>query len=96
MPLTQQALPPICQRCGTLLTPGKGDFYVIHLHAHAEAAGPVITAEHLQKDHATEMQNIADDLANISPQEAMDSVYRQLQFFLCRPCYKIWIENPTG
>ena len=25
-----------------------------------------------------------------------DQVYRSLTFYLCGPCYREWIENPTG
>jgi hypothetical protein len=31
-----------------------------------------------------------------SEQEWMDQVHRQLTLHLCRPCYRRWIENPTG
>ena len=86
----------ICQKCGELLTPGRGDFYVVNVESYAEASSPVITVADLAKDHAAEMQRIVEELKEISPQEAMDGVHRQLTFFLCRPCYKVWIENPTG
>jgi hypothetical protein len=26
----------------------------------------------------------------------MDQVYRRLVLYLCAPCYRVWIENPTG
>ena len=57
---------------------------------------PVITLEELLKDHATEMREIAEQLKDVSPQEMMDQVHRQMTFFLCLPCYRQWIENPTG
>ncbi len=88
--------PSICQKCGTLLTPGRGDFYIVHVEAYAEDSSPVITAEDLAKDHVEEMKDIVRQLEQSSPQEAMDSVHRQMTFFLCRPCYRTWIENPTG
>jgi RNase P subunit RPR2 len=86
----------ICQKCGTLLTPGRGDFYVVNIEAYAEDSPPVITAEDLSRDHAEEMRRIVKELEALSPQEAMDSVHRQMSFFLCRPCYRKWIENPVG
>ncbi|HEY4328241.1 MAG TPA: hypothetical protein VGN88_00795 [Phycisphaerae bacterium] len=88
--------PPICQKCGTLLTPGKGDFYIVRLEAFAENSPPVITKEDLAKDHRKEMKKIAAQLQAVFPQEAMDMVHRQISFCLCTPCYKLWIENPTG
>jgi hypothetical protein len=88
--------PSICHKCGALLTPGKGDFYVVHVEAYAENSPPVITLEELLKDHAKEMQEIAEQLKGLSEQEMMDQVHRQMTFFLCTPCYRQWIENPTG
>lgn len=90
------SVPPICQKCGALLTSGKGDFYVVHLEAYAENSPPVITIEDLAKDHAQEMERLAEQLKDASEQEMMDTVHRQMTFFLCAPCYRQWIENPTG
>jgi hypothetical protein len=88
--------PTICQKCGALLTPGKGDFYEVHIEAFAENSPPVFTLEELLADHAQEMQKIVEQLKGLSEQEMMDQVHRQMTFFLCRRCYRQWIENPTG
>jgi len=88
--------PAICQKCGALLTPGRGDFYIVKVEAYAEDSPPVITLEDLQKDHAEEMEKIVKGLKDVSPQEMMDQVHRHMTFCLCTPCYKLWIENPTG
>jgi hypothetical protein len=88
--------PTICQKCGELLTPGKGDFYEVHVEAFAENSPPVITLEDLLADHGQEMRELAEQLKDVSPQEMMDQVHRQMTFFLCRQCYGQWIENPTG
>src|SRR3954468_17036770 len=92
----QSSLPSICQTCGALLTPGKGDFYIVKVEAYAEDSPPVITLEDLEKDHAQEMEKIAEQLKDGSPQEMMDQVHRKMTYFLCTPCYRVWIENPTG
>ena len=88
--------PVICRKCGALLTPGRGDFYVVEIEAYAENSPPVITAEDLAKDHRAEMERLAEEMAGLSPQEAMDTVHRKMAFFLCRECYKGWIEEPVG
>ena len=90
------ASPAICHKCGALLTPGKGDFYIVHVEAFAENSPPVITLEELLKDHTQEMRQIAEQLKGLSEQEMMDQVHRQMTFFLCMACYRQWIENPTG
>ena len=86
----------ICRRCGALLTPGRGDFYVVEVEAYAENSPPVITAEDMAKDHTAEMKRLAEQMKELSEQEMMDMVHRRMSFFLCGPCYKVWIENPTG
>ncbi len=86
----------ICRRCGALLTPGKGDFYVVEVQAYAENSPPVITADDLAKDHHEEMQKLAEQMKGLSEQELMDQVHRHMTFYLCAACYGKWIENPTG
>lgn len=88
--------PYICRRCSALLEAGRGSFYVVEVKGYAENTPPVITAEDLAKDHATEMANLAAQMQTMSEQEIMDQVYRQMTFYLCGPCYRQWIENPTG
>jgi hypothetical protein len=88
--------PVICRKCGALLTPGRGDFYVVEVEAYAENSPMVITEEDLAKDHREEMEKIAEEMAEMSPQEAMDGVHRRMSFFLCRGCYGGWIEDPVG
>ncbi len=86
----------ICRKCGALLTPGKGDFYVVEIEAYAENSPPVITEEDLAKDHRAEMERLAEEMAGMSEREAMDTVHRRMAFFLCRECYGGWIEEPVG
>jgi hypothetical protein len=86
----------ICRRCGALLVPGKGDFYVVEIQAYAENSPPVITAADLAKDHHEEMQQLAEQMKELSQQEMMDQVHRHMTFYLCNPCYRHWIENPTS
>jgi hypothetical protein len=88
--------PVICRKCGAILKPGRGDFYVVEIEAYAENSPPVITEEDLGKDHQAEMEQLAEELEGISEREAMDSVHRKMVFFLCRECYWGWIEAPVG
>jgi RNase P subunit RPR2 len=88
--------PTICRRCGALLTPGRGDFYVVEIQAYAENSPPVITADDLAKDHAVVMKRLAEQMKELSEREMMDMVHRRMSFFLCGACYKVWIEEPVG
>jgi len=85
-----------CRKCGAELVPGRGDFYVVNIEAYAEAGVLRITAEDLAKDQAAAMREIVEELKGVSAQEAMDSVYRRVSFYLCRGCYAGWIEEPMG
>ncbi|GMV97986.1 MAG: hypothetical protein AMXMBFR83_23390 [Phycisphaerae bacterium] len=90
-------MPPVlCHRCGAELHPGSGDWYVVRIEAFADPSPPVITEADLRRSPGRELERLADALADLSPQEAMDQVYRRLTLSLCVACYRQWIENPVG
>ena len=88
--------PIFCARCAAELHPGRGDFYRVNIDAVADPSPPEITAEDLERDHRKEIEKLLAQLADVSQQEALDQVARRLTLFLCGPCYRVWIENPTG
>jgi len=85
-----------CRRCGTRVHPGRGDGYLVRIQALADPAPPVFTAEDLRRDPRQEIARLVETLQDLSPQEALDQVYRQMVFWLCGRCYHQWIENPVG
>jgi hypothetical protein len=89
-------LPLCCDRCSALLTPGEGSFYVVRIEAFADPSPPNFTVDDLLRDPKARLQELLDQMRDLSPQEAMDQVYRRLTLYLCGPCYRQWIENPTG
>ena len=86
----------ICNRCGSLLEQGEGAFYVVRIEAFADPTPPRLRPDDLHRDLEGEIERLLDRLAELSPQEAMDQVYRRLVLVLCNPCYAGWIENPVG
>ena len=88
--------PPVCRRCQAELAPGRGTFYRVTIEAVAEPTPPTITAEDLARDHRAEIERLLARLARLSEEEALAQVYRRLTLYLCGPCYRQWIENPTG
>jgi hypothetical protein len=92
----QDDQPLRCRRCRTELTPGRGDFYVVHVEAVADPSPPVFTDEDLARDPRAEIERLVEALADLSAQEAMDQVFRRLAFLLCASCYRQWIDNPVG
>jgi hypothetical protein len=88
--------PVFCDRCMLRLHPGRGDMYVVRIEAVADPSPPEFDDQDLQRDHRLEFAQLVAELESISSREAMDQVYRRLTIFLCGPCYRQWIENPTG
>jgi len=88
--------PLFCDRCTVELTPGAGNFYRVTIEAVGDPTPPSITDEDLQANVAEQINKLIDQLQKVSPQEAMDQVYRRVTLCLCTPCYREWIENPTG
>jgi len=88
--------PLICHRCGAELHAGSGDFYLVRIEAFADPSGPVIEDQGPDYDPRREIERLAERMSDLSPQEAMDQVYRRLTLYLCAGCYGRWIENPVG
>jgi hypothetical protein len=88
--------PDFCRHCGAEVTPGSGDFYVVRIEAFADPSPPVISGADLTRDHRQTMQELMAQLEGLSERELMDMVYRKMSFLLCGPCYRRWIEDPTG
>jgi hypothetical protein len=85
-----------CSRCDTKLIAGKGNFYLVRIQAMADPTPPSFSEEDLQRDPKEEIQRLLEQMRDLSAQEAMNQVYRQLVLYLCGPCYRQWIENPLG
>jgi hypothetical protein len=82
-----------CLRCGKELRLGSDACYLIKVEAMADPSPPVISAEDVTRG---EIERLLAQMNDLSPQEAMDQVYRRLSFYLCGPCYRQWIEKPAG
>jgi hypothetical protein len=85
-----------CHRCGAILTPGRGDFYVARIEAFADPTGPRGAADAGDEvNPAAEIDRLLREMQDMSERELMDQVYRRLTIHLCGPCYRGWIENPA-
>jgi hypothetical protein len=87
--------PLLCARCFAELTSGTGDFYVVRIESLADPSPPSFREEDLKRDHRVEIARLIEQMQDLSPQEALDQVYRSLILYLCAPCYRQWIENPV-
>ena len=95
-PRSADAGPPVCRRCGEILQPGAGNFYHVTIEAIADPTPPTFSAEDLASDIRQRIVQLLAQLEGVSEQEALDQVYRRQTLFLCGPCCRRWIENPTG
>ena len=79
-----------------MLTPGKGNFYVIRIEAFADPSPPDLRTEDFERSLEEEIDHIVQSASELSERELMDQIYRRLTVYLCAPCYRRWIEDPTG
>ena len=86
----------VCHRCGALLTPGEGSFYLVRIEAYADPTGPKADDDRTAGEAALEIECAIEQMREMSQQELMDQVYRRMVLYLCRPCYTTWIEDPVG
>ena len=93
MDATDHQLSDCCLRCGKELRLGRDSCYLIKVEAMADPSPPIISTEENTRE---QIEGILDQMKDLSPQEAMDRVYRRLSFFLCGRCYRRWFDNPTG
>jgi len=85
-----------CHRCGAVLTPGRGEFYIARIEAFADPAPPQADGQPDDEvNPAAEIDRLLEQMKNMSERELMDQVYRRLTIHLCGPCYRRWIENPA-
>ena len=85
-----------CHRCGAVLKPGVGNFYVVRIEAFADPTGPNLTEADLALDIDEVIEHILEEIRHTSEVELMDQVYRRLTIHLCGTCYAEWIENPAS
>ncbi len=86
----------LCHGCSAVLEPGKGDWYVVRIEAFADPTPPDVTAEDLSGDISGQIEELVEQMREMSPRDLMDQVYRRMTIHLCGRCYQKWIENPAG
>jgi hypothetical protein len=87
--------PLLCSRCLKDLHPGRGEFYVVAIEAVADPTPPSFDGDEPLRDYRADWREIVAALKDVSPQEALDQVYRRVVIHLCNGCYREWIENPA-
>lgn len=80
-----------------MLKPGRGDWYLVRVEALADPSGPDLDQGDISPGEISrEIDSLLDQMSEMSERELMDMVHRRMVLHLCGPCYRHWIENPTG
>jgi hypothetical protein len=87
--------PPLCHRCGALLQPGEGRFWIVRIDAVCDPAPPALDPDESPGEIAAEWGRLIEALRSRSEQELLDEVYRRLTLTLCAACFRLWIERPV-
>src|SRR6188768_927411 len=85
----------LCSRCLKTLVAGRGEFFLVTIDAVADPTPPTISEGEFGRDLRRDWRETVAALQDISPQEAMDQVYRRVMIHLCNACFRVWIENPA-
>ena len=88
--------PLVCHRCGKVLTAGTASLYVVGIEAFADPTPPPDTDDRSLAEISADINQLIEQMRDLSEQELMDQVYRRLTLLLCTPCYRHWIDHPTG
>ena len=88
--------PLTCRRCAVPLRPGTGDLYQVTIEAVADPAPPVLSGDESAADLRRQIEQLLAGMEGVPEQELLKQVYQRLTLYLCGPCYRQWIKNPTG
>jgi hypothetical protein len=84
-----------CDRCGNGLLLDAPVRYEVRIEVKS-AYDPLELTEEDLAGAAEKLKQAAQQLKNLSAEEAMDEVYREFRFDLCRTCQKEFIRTPLG
>ncbi len=84
-----------CSHCSKRLTPGRGEFYLVQIEAIADPSTLEIGALN-SAETGKQIDALLKRLRHTSEEEAITQVFRRMVIYLCYPCYRRWIENPTS
>jgi hypothetical protein len=53
-----------------------------------------ITAEDLEQDHSDQVNQLLENMKNLSAEEAEEQVYKKFRFDLCPACQARYLKDP--
>jgi hypothetical protein len=84
-----------CDRCGNGLLLDAPVRYEVRIEVKSAYDPLELTAEDLARASA-DLKEAAEAVRSLSAEEAMDEVYKEFRFDLCRTCQKQYLRSPLG
>lgn len=84
----------VCDRCGKNLLIDESVRYTVLIRVQAAYDPLEITEEDLRRDLDAEMNKTVEALEHVTPEEAMNQVFREFRFDLCPPCQRAYLAAP--
>ena len=84
-----------CDRCGNGLLLDAPVRYEVRIEVKS-AYDPMELTDDDLADASRKLKEAVDAVKHLSEQEAMDEVYKEFRFDLCRTCQKEFIKAPLG
>ncbi len=84
----------VCDRCGKNLLIDELVRYTVLIRVQAAYDPLEITEEDLRRDLDAEMKKAVEALEHVTPEEAMNQVFREFRFDLCPPCQRAYLNAP--
>ena len=84
-----------CDRCGNGLLLDAPVRYEVRIEVKS-AYDPMELTEEDLTDAARKLKEAVESVRRLSAEEAMDEVYKEFRFDLCRTCQKEFLKAPLG
>ncbi len=84
-----------CDRCGNGLLLDAPVRYEVRIEVKSAYDPMELTEEDLAKA-AEDLKKAVEAVKNLSTEDAMDEIYKEFRFDLCRTCQKQFIRAPLG
>ena len=84
-----------CDLCNRAIPPHA--HYIVRIDVFADPEMPAATSEEMaEADYQAAMNELVEQMKNMSADELQDQVHRRFEFKLCRACQMRFLVNPLG
>ena len=86
----------LCDRCLKEIPEGRGKFFEVRVEIVSDPTIQELDDEPTPGNIRSQIRELAIELEQIGPTDAMEQVYRRRVWTLCNPCLDLWLEAPFG